>query len=78
MVGTLDGSLATFEMDGFKQLYSIKEDSGIIHLTYEPSLKYFIASTVEGKIVLHTYGQSGVLEKMKIHDGEIHQFKVVG
>jgi hypothetical protein len=78
MVGTLDGSLLTYEMDGFKQLYNIKEDSGIIHLTYEPFLKYFIASTVDGRIVLHTYGHSGVLEKLKIHDGEIHQFKVVG
>ena len=56
MVSTLDGWLKTFDLDSFNELSAFKEDSGIIQLQYQPELKYFIASTVEGYIVCHTYG----------------------
>jgi WD40 repeat protein len=78
MVGTTDGWLKSFDLDSFKELSAVREDTGIIHLQFVPELKYFVASTVEGKIVVHTYGKSEALDKMKVHDGEIHQFKVVG
>ena len=58
----------------FKILHEEQEKVGIISCKFEDSLKCFIVSTTDGQLVFHAYGKTGIIQRMKLHHGELHQF----
>lgn len=74
---TFDGKMVTLDKDTFKILHEETEKSGIVNAKFVESLKCFVVSTSDGSLLFHAYGKTGVINRMKIHSADIHQFEVI-
>ena len=73
---TYEGKMITFDNNTMKVLHEETEKSGTISVIFNEKMKCFIVSTVDGQIVFHSYGKTGVVSRMKLHSSEIHQHRI--
>lgn len=76
-VTTFDGKMITLDKDTFKNLHEETEKAGIVAAKFSETLKCFVVSTSDGSLLFHAYGKTGVINRMKIHSADIHQFKII-
>ena len=68
--------MLSLDINTFKTLHEEVEKSGLIDGKFNDELKCFLVSTVDGQILFHAYGKTGIIQRMKLHNGELHQFKI--
>lgn len=75
-VTTFEGKMVSLDKGTFKVLHEEAEKSGIIKCKFDENLKCFMVSTTDGQMVFHAYGKTGIVHRMKLHHGELHQFHI--
>lgn len=76
-ITTYSGKMYTLDKSNFKILHEEEHKGGIVKTRFENSCKCYLISTADGCIVFHSYGKTGVINRLKIHSSEIHHFEVV-